>query len=115
MSPVILNGSAPTATNGHGAKRGHTDGFGTRVIHAGSAPNKETGAVIPPISLSTTYKQDAIGKHKVSSAGNFLQHFCGVDGLATPLRAQGARRAVQVAPSPFLSRDNEDIVLTDNA
>ncbi|KIJ91857.1 hypothetical protein K443DRAFT_685698, partial [Laccaria amethystina LaAM-08-1] len=40
------------------------DGFGTRAIHVGSEPNVETGAVIPPISLSTTYKQEAVGVHK---------------------------------------------------
>ena len=36
-------------------------------------PSKETGAVIPAISLSTTYKQDAIGVHKgfeYSRSGN---------------------------------------------
>lgn len=41
------------------------DGFGTRAIHVGSEPNSETGAVIPPISLATTYKQDGVGIHKV--------------------------------------------------
>jgi cystathionine gamma-lyase len=41
------------------------DGFGTRAVHVGSDANEETGAVIPPISLSTTYKQSAIGVHKV--------------------------------------------------
>lgn len=40
--------------------------FNTRVIHAGSEANEETGAVIPPISLATTYKQTAVGVHKVS-------------------------------------------------
>jgi cystathionine beta-lyase/cystathionine gamma-synthase len=40
-------------------------GFGTRAIHAGQDPDPNTGAVIPPISLSTTYKQSAIGVHKV--------------------------------------------------
>lgn len=40
------------------------DGFGTRAIHTGSAPSLETGAVIPPISLSTTYAQQAVGTHK---------------------------------------------------
>ncbi|GBC05130.1 hypothetical protein RclHR1_06050008 [Rhizophagus clarus] len=39
-------------------------GFGTRAIHAGQDPDPSTGAVIPPISLSTTYKQSAIGVHK---------------------------------------------------
>ncbi|KAG8773355.1 hypothetical protein FRC16_005411 [Serendipita sp. 398] len=38
--------------------------FGTKAIHVGSDPSSETGAVIPSISLSTTYKQDAVGIHK---------------------------------------------------
>jgi cystathionine gamma-lyase len=41
------------------------DGFGTRAIHAGSDPDPSTGAVIPAISLSTTYKQHGVGNHKV--------------------------------------------------
>ncbi|KDQ10951.1 hypothetical protein BOTBODRAFT_136234 [Botryobasidium botryosum FD-172 SS1] len=48
-------------------------GFGTRAIHVGSEADKNTGAVIPPISLSTTYKQDAVGVHKgyeYSRSGN---------------------------------------------
>ncbi|KAL1741202.1 Cys/Met metabolism PLP-dependent enzyme-domain-containing protein [Schizophyllum fasciatum] len=48
-------------------------GFGTRAIHVGSEANAETGAVIPPISLSTTYKQHGIGNHKgfeYSRSGN---------------------------------------------
>ncbi|KAJ2693889.1 cystathionine gamma-lyase cys3 [Coemansia spiralis] len=36
-------------------------GFGTLAIHAGSAPDPATGAVIPPLSLSTTFKQRAVG------------------------------------------------------
>jgi cystathionine beta-lyase/cystathionine gamma-synthase len=42
-------------------------GFGTRAIHAGHVPDGLTGAVIPPISLSTTFKQTAAGVHKVLS------------------------------------------------
>ena len=42
----------------------YLDGFGTRAVHTGSAPSQETGAVIPPISLSTTYAQAAVGVHK---------------------------------------------------
>lgn len=38
-------------------------GFGTRAIHVGQEPDPNTGAVIPAISLSTTYKQSAIGVH----------------------------------------------------
>ncbi|KAG7097945.1 hypothetical protein E1B28_005256 [Marasmius oreades] len=49
------------------------DGFGTKAIHVGSEPNPVTGAVIPPISLSTTYAQDGVGNHKgyeYSRSGN---------------------------------------------
>ncbi|KAG8735800.1 hypothetical protein FRC10_010152 [Ceratobasidium sp. 414] len=48
-------------------------GFGTRAIHVGAEANAETGAVIAPISLSTTYKQDRVGKNKgyeYSRSGN---------------------------------------------
>ncbi|KAH9953806.1 Cys/Met metabolism PLP-dependent enzyme-domain-containing protein [Russula dissimulans] len=40
------------------------DGFGTRAIHVASEPDPSTGAVIPAISMSTTYKQESIGKNK---------------------------------------------------
>lgn len=63
MSPAVLHNDAQSSTNG--LKNTHQDGFGTRAIHVGSEPSSETGAVIPSISLSTTYKQDAIGSHKV--------------------------------------------------
>lgn len=36
-------------------------GFGTRAIHAGQEPDPQTGAVIPPIHLSTTFAQPAVG------------------------------------------------------
>jgi cystathionine gamma-synthase len=36
-------------------------GFNTRAIHAGQEPDPATGAVIPPIHLTTTYKQDGVG------------------------------------------------------
>ncbi|KDQ22167.1 hypothetical protein PLEOSDRAFT_1090897 [Pleurotus ostreatus PC15] len=74
MSPSIIHASNQSvSTNGH--SNGHTNGsvskkssqhggFGTRAIHVGSEPSEETGAVIPAISLSTTYKQDAVGVHK---------------------------------------------------
>ncbi|MCB9838357.1 MAG: PLP-dependent transferase [Phycisphaeraceae bacterium] len=37
---------------------------GTRVIHAGQRPEPTTGAVMPPIFLSSTYAQDSPGVHK---------------------------------------------------
>ena len=38
--------------------------FETRAIHAGQEPDPATGAVVPPISLSTTFAQDAVGEHR---------------------------------------------------
>jgi len=48
-------------------------GFETRAIHVGQDPDPTTGAVVTPISLSTTFKQDAVGEHKgyeYSRSGN---------------------------------------------
>ena len=39
--------------------------FATRAIHVGQSPDKTTGAVIPPISLSTTFAQNS-ASHPVS-------------------------------------------------
>ncbi len=39
-------------------------GFATRAIHAGQRPDPVTGAVMTPISLSTTYVQQSPGVHK---------------------------------------------------
>jgi cystathionine gamma-synthase len=36
-------------------------GFDTRAIHAGYEPDPTTGAVIPPIFATSTYKQDGVG------------------------------------------------------
>ncbi|MBB00239.1 MAG: cystathionine gamma-synthase [Saprospirales bacterium] len=39
-------------------------GFSTRAIHAGGQPDKETGAVMPPIYQTSTYVQSSPGEHK---------------------------------------------------
>ncbi|KAH9835118.1 Cys/Met metabolism PLP-dependent enzyme-domain-containing protein [Rhodofomes roseus] len=73
MSPVAVNGKTNGLHASNGVAKSHPDGFGTRAIHVGSEPNPETGAVIPAISLSTTYKQDGVGNHKgfeYSRSGN---------------------------------------------
>jgi len=47
--------------------------FATLAIHASQEPDKETGAVIPPLSLSTTFQQDEVAVHKgyeYSRSGN---------------------------------------------
>ncbi|MBD63789.1 MAG: cystathionine gamma-synthase [Halobacteriovoraceae bacterium] len=38
--------------------------FATKAIHAGGHPDKETGAVMPPIYQTSTYIQSSPGKHK---------------------------------------------------
>jgi hypothetical protein len=40
--------------------------FETLAIHCGQDPDPKTGAVIPAISMATTYKMDAVGAHHVS-------------------------------------------------
>jgi cystathionine gamma-synthase len=39
-------------------------GFETRAVRAGQDPDPSTGAVVTPISLSTTFAQDGVGGHK---------------------------------------------------
>jgi cystathionine gamma-synthase len=49
-------------------------GFNTRAIHAGQEADPATGAVIPPMHLTTTYKQDGVGGlrggYEYSRSGN---------------------------------------------
>ena len=42
----------------------------TRLVHVGSEPNAETGAVVPPISLATTFAQPSIGQLRGKSDPN---------------------------------------------
>ena len=39
-------------------------GFETRAIHAGQEPDAGTGAVVPPLHLTTTFAQSAPGRHR---------------------------------------------------
>lgn len=55
---ATANGSA----NGHAAPLS----FATRAIHDGSAADTHTGAVIAPLSLSTTFVQDGVGNLRAS-------------------------------------------------
>jgi cystathionine gamma-synthase len=54
---------------------GETDGLGfdTRAVHVGQDPDPATGAVVPPLSLSTTFAQQGVGGHQgyeYSRSGN---------------------------------------------
>ena len=46
------------------ARRTRPLGFETLAIHAGQEPDPATGAVITPIYATSTYAQEAVGKHK---------------------------------------------------
>jgi cystathionine beta-lyase/cystathionine gamma-synthase len=38
--------------------------FGTRAIHAGQRPDPLSGAIMPPVYLTSTYVQEGMGRHK---------------------------------------------------
>ena len=40
------------------------DRFQTRAIHVGNKPDEETGAVSPPINLTSTFEQESVGNDK---------------------------------------------------
>ena len=64
--------------------------FETRCVHGAGGPDPTTGAVVPPISLSSTFAQDAVGKHsgfEYSRSGNptraaLERHVAALEGAA---------------------------------
>ena len=70
-------------------------GFNTRAIHAGQEPDPATGAVILPMHLTTTYKQDGVGGlrggYEYSRSGNPTR-----DALHEALAALGSADALVV-------------------
>jgi cystathionine gamma-synthase len=47
--------------------------FDTACVHGAGEPDRETGAVVPPVSFASTFAQDAVGKHRgfeYSRSGN---------------------------------------------
>jgi cystathionine gamma-lyase len=79
MSPVVPGPplEQPTCHDGLKELDQETLGFGTRAIHVGSEPDPNTGAIIPAISLSTTYKQEDLVGNKgfvYSRLGNPNRH-----------------------------------------
>ncbi len=68
--PTLAATVEPVSTQEHADK----SGFETRAIHAGYEPDPMTGAVIPPIYATSTYKQDGVGGmrggYEYSRSGN---------------------------------------------
>ncbi len=58
---LVLGGFGGGVVSGSGPDRW---GFETRAIHVGQETDEATGAVVVPIHLSTTYVQDAPGRHR---------------------------------------------------
>ena len=47
--------------------------FNTKVIHAGHKEDKETGSVMPPIHLSSTFKQKSPGDFNMNMLEQTIQ------------------------------------------
>ena len=72
-TPTAHPDDTPTAHPDDNKQINMSAGFSTRAIHAGQEPDPTTGAVVVPISLSTTFAQDGVGNHKgfeYSRSGN---------------------------------------------
>jgi len=54
----------PTRPPATGRQVPAAQGFSTLAIHAGQEPDPLTGAVVTPIHLSSTFAQEAVGKHQ---------------------------------------------------
>ncbi len=54
----------PDTTDSRAGRGANRQGFATRTIHAGQAPDPSTGAIMPPIYATSTYVQDSPGVHK---------------------------------------------------
>ena len=54
------------ASEDNKTKVGYFEHFATNLLHAGQDPDQwNSKAVVPPISLSTTFKQDTPGEYRV--------------------------------------------------
>jgi len=91
-------------------------GFETLAIHAGQDPDPSTGSVVPPVHLSTTYRQTAVGQHQgfeYSRSGNptrrslevqlaQLEHAASGFAFASGLAAEDALLRALVSPGDHL-------------
>jgi cystathionine gamma-synthase len=79
-------------------------GFETRAVHVGQAPDPTTGAVVTPITLSTTFAQEGVGGHKgfeYSRSGNPTR--AALEACVASL--EGGRRGLSFA-SGLAAEDN---------
>lgn len=107
------------------------EGFSTRAIHVGQEPDAATGAVIPPIHLSTTFRQNEVGDmpagYDYSRSGNptrtalqeCLASLEGVDLAGDPVPASAFAFASGLAATDTLLRcllrPGDHLVIPDDA
>jgi cystathionine beta-lyase/cystathionine gamma-synthase len=61
-APLRADGADAPVTLDSGQEA--TMGFATDAIHVGQEPDPATGAIVPPVYQTSTYVQEALGKHK---------------------------------------------------
>ncbi len=66
------------------------DGFETLAIHAGQEPDPATGAVVPPIYQTSTYKQDGVGGLRGKELGETAKWIEGYEYSRTDNPTRGA-------------------------
>ncbi len=98
-------------------------GFETRAIHAGYDPDPTTGAVIPPIYATSTYKQDGVGGlrggYEYSRSGNPTR--TALEGALAALEegergfAFASGLAAEDTVLRSLTRPGEHLVIPDDA
>ncbi|MFZ6004668.1 MAG: cystathionine gamma-synthase [Actinomycetota bacterium] len=95
-------------------------GFGTRAVHGAGGPDPVTGAVVPAISLSSTFAQEAVGKplaFEYSRSGNPTRaaleaHLAVLEGASTGL-AFSSGLAAEDAVLRLLSPGDHAVLPTD--
>lgn len=97
-------------------------GFETRAVHRGQAPDAVTGAVVPPISLSTTFVHESVGEHlgfEYSRTGNptraALEECVASLESAAAGAAFASGMAAEDAVLRALTRPGDHLVIPDDA
>jgi cystathionine gamma-synthase len=104
------------------------DGFETLAIHAGQEPDPLTGAVVPPIYQTSTYKQDGVGGlrggYEYSRSANptrtaLEECLAAIEGAALGGRARGLAFASGLAAEDCLLRTvcqpDDHVLIPDDA
>src|SRR5436190_6267210 len=94
--------------------------FPTLCIHAGQAPDPGTGAIITPIFQTSTYVQDALGRHKGyeyartqnPTRSALEQNLAAIEGGAAAFAFASGMAAIDAITTILASGDH--VVVTDN-